>query len=112
MDKTSRRHRQLIRTWNLLVLLRARPRTLAELATECATHQRTIRRDLDALCTVGFPIITSRDDVEKPGRTATWSLAAIPAWPRSAHVPMMMHPSRVEAHASRGGFKDSVRWSR
>jgi hypothetical protein len=86
-EQIPERHRVLIRTWNILVLLRERPRTLTELAKEFGVNERTIRRDLNALCEVGFPVITSRDDLDWPQGNVCWSLAPIPNWPRRESTP-------------------------
>jgi hypothetical protein len=98
------RHRMLIRSWEILLLLRERPRSLAEFAETFGVHQRTVRRDLEALCQVGFPLTTSRDDVDDPKRHALWSLAPMPEWPRRAHTPTGRRSGRMSMLMNRGGL--------
>lgn len=56
---------QLIRQWKILKFLETNRRaTLRRLASEldAACHERTLRRDLEALSLSGYPIYTERDD--------------------------------------------------
>ena len=62
------RNDQMIRQWHLLRHLEASRHgaTLTELGAalppECECHQRTLRRDLEALEASGFPLLTDRRD--------------------------------------------------
>jgi DeoR/GlpR family transcriptional regulator of sugar metabolism len=88
----------LMRSWDILVLLRARPRTLHELARACGVCERTIRRDLEALCVVGFPVTCSRDAVDTDRAwEVTWALAAIPEWPRRERTPLSRRAAMRQA---------------
>jgi biotin operon repressor len=100
----SARHRMLIRSWEILLMLRDKPSTLAELADALRVHERTVRRDLDALCQVGFPITTSRDDIETQHLQAVWSLAPMPEWPRQSHTPTGRRSGRMSMLVNRGGL--------
>ncbi len=56
---------QLIRQWTILKLLEVNRRvTLRQICDALAEpcHERTLRRDLDALSLAGFPIYTERED--------------------------------------------------
>lgn len=69
------RNKELIRQWDILREIdRARTGvTIGTLAASQSVHQRTIRRDIDALCRAGFPLY---DD--KVNGTAMWKLGANP----------------------------------
>ncbi len=56
---------QQIRQWIILKLLESRKKiTLPQIARELdePCHERTLRRDLDALCNSGFPVYTERQN--------------------------------------------------
>lgn len=57
MARPSVRNRQVVRQWELLNAIAEQPSTLEELATALDVTDRTIRRDLDALEAVYFPIV-------------------------------------------------------
>lgn len=95
----------IVRTWNILVLLRQRRRSLEELSIACGATTRTIRRDLDALAQAGFPIANSRDDVDKQTKESFWSLEPLDAWPRRELTPMRP----LETYASHAGYAVRVR---
>jgi predicted DNA-binding transcriptional regulator YafY len=65
------RNREMVRQWQIVrAIEEARfGRTIAELAAEFAVHQRTIRRDLEALQRAGFPLYDEKRDA-----TARWKL--------------------------------------
>lgn len=54
---------QFIRQWKLLSILSARRfgSTLEDLAEELGYHARTVRRDIEVLASVGFPLARKRD---------------------------------------------------
>jgi predicted DNA-binding transcriptional regulator YafY len=54
------RNLQVIRQWELLQALQSGPKALSELAAAHNVAGRTIRRDLEALSIVGFPVYTER----------------------------------------------------
>ncbi len=62
MARPSARNLQVIRQWLVLLALQARPCTIATLATEGNVTTRTVRRDLEALQTAGFPLYNERGD--------------------------------------------------
>ena len=97
------RNKVLIRTWQVLILLRRRPHSLYELAAETGVSTRTIRRDLEALCEVGFPLVCSKDDlnIERGGPAALWSVATIPEWPIRDVMPVAMRPVSGHGHRMR-----------
>lgn len=103
--KGSWRNRQIVRTWNILVMLRARPRSLAEMAQAFGVNQRTIRRDPEALCEAQFPVTTTRDDLDRPRRDAYWSLAPIPSWPRHESTPVSDLPRVLNSGGYIGAIK-------
>jgi predicted DNA-binding transcriptional regulator YafY len=55
------RNGQLVRVLALMQRLRSGRHTLASLACEFRVHQRTIRRDLEALSVAGVPVRHSAD---------------------------------------------------
>jgi predicted DNA-binding transcriptional regulator YafY len=63
----------VVRQWELLALLKARGRTMAELADVVRVHVRTVRRDLDALQEAGFPLVDKIDESDGP-RRRTWRM--------------------------------------
>ena len=50
------RNKELIRQWTMLQKLAARRTTIQSLTDDLGVGSRTIRRDLDALQSAGFPI--------------------------------------------------------
>jgi predicted DNA-binding transcriptional regulator YafY len=69
------RNAEVIRQWEILRAIDA-ARTgisIAKLAAEREVHQKTIRRDLEALCRAGFPLYD-----EKINGTAMWKVRARP----------------------------------
>jgi len=58
------RNAELIRQWQILQLIDATPTGMSvrRLATKQHVHQRTVRRDLDALEQAGFPIYCDREN--------------------------------------------------
>lgn len=72
------RNAQCVRQWQVLQALQASAhlgRSLDELARTLNVHQRTIRRDLEVLQEVPFPLYCERDDA---GRVR-WRLLGKPA---------------------------------
>lgn len=69
------RNAELVRQWEILRSIDGARNgiAVAKLAAERGVCQRTIRRDIDALCRAGFPL---RDD--RTNGTAMWKLAARP----------------------------------
>jgi predicted DNA-binding transcriptional regulator YafY len=69
------RNAELVRQWEILRDIDGARNgiSVAKLAAERGVCQRTVRRDLDALCRAGFPL---RDD--KTNGTTKWTLAASP----------------------------------
>ncbi len=88
------RNRQLVRTWMILVLLRQRRRSLRELAGLLGVTPRTVRRDLEALGEI-FPIVSTRDDVDRTAAEAFWSLEPLREWPRHEWAPTECRPVRA-----------------
>lgn len=83
MAKPSERNRQIIRQWEILKTLEVRPSTLAELVASVGDRKvtdRTIRRDLQALETAGFPLF---DETNEDG-AKLWRLARKGIVPRRA----------------------------
>lgn len=85
---------RFVRMWRILVLLRQRPRSLAELAQMLSTSERTIRRDLYALQRVPLPI-TSRYPIGVGAREGVrsvdqneWCLEECAVWPRQEVAPI------------------------
>ena len=76
-----------IRQWKLLVLLRRRPYTLQDLASEFAVSTRTIRRDLLLLESAGLPVcrVTKAKETEQG---ALWRIESTRAWPRDSATPV------------------------
>ena len=69
------RNSELVRQWEILREIDG-ARTgiqIAKLASMRSVHQRTIRRDIDALCRAGFPLFD-----EKVNGTSMWKLRAKP----------------------------------
>jgi predicted DNA-binding transcriptional regulator YafY len=96
MGPSQRRCAGLVRTWRVLVLLRAKPHTLDELADKLSVTSRTIRRDIVALQSVPLPI-ESRYPVAGPrspryGVQAQlqneWFIKATPEWPAGERTPV------------------------
>lgn len=71
----------MIRLWTILVLLRRKGRTIAELARLVQCHERTVRRDLLALKAVPFPVFQV---------DGVWMIAEIKEWPVSEPTPIAM----------------------
>jgi predicted DNA-binding transcriptional regulator YafY len=69
------RNTELIRQWEILREIDAAQTgvTIAKLASIRRVHERTIRRDIDALCKAGFPLYDDRIN-----GTAMWKLRAKP----------------------------------
>jgi predicted DNA-binding transcriptional regulator YafY len=69
------RNAELIRQWEILRDIDGARHgiSVAKLAAERRVHQRTIRRDLDALCRAGFPLYD-----EKCNGTSMWKLRLRP----------------------------------
>lgn len=86
------RHRLLTASWRLLVLLRERPHTLAELASELEMSERNVRRHLSALEAVPLPISQCklpRENVRGHQIDVVgWSLGSMPEWPRNQATPI------------------------
>jgi predicted DNA-binding transcriptional regulator YafY len=81
--------------WRVLVLLRARPHRLDELADMLRVSPRTIRRDLNALRSVPLPIHTrfpvGPDGTRKHiriGDRNEWFCGEIAAWPAREIAPL------------------------
>lgn len=53
------------RQWALLKLLKAGGGTIAELADLLGVHDKTVRRDLDILQDVGFPVYNEDEDEDE-----------------------------------------------
>ena len=93
----SRRSSGFIRMWRLVVLLRARPHQLAELARMLGVSERTIRRDLAAVQLVPLPIESRHPSPYSPSVSCRlgvraidrneWFIKAMPEWPEGAPVP-------------------------
>jgi predicted DNA-binding transcriptional regulator YafY len=68
------RNVELVRQWEVLRTIDARRNgvSIAELADAQNVHQRTIRRDIDALCRAGFPLFDDSSD-------------GVPVWKLSGH---------------------------
>ena len=69
------RNAELVRQWEILRAIDGARHGIpvAKLAAERGVHQRTIRRDMDALCRAGFPLYD-----EKVNGTSLWKLRARP----------------------------------
>lgn len=69
------RNSELIRQWEILRAIDGVRNgiAIAKLASERGVHQRTIRRDMDALCRAGFPLYD-----EKVNGTSMWKLRCRP----------------------------------
>ena len=69
------RNTEVIRQWELLREIDGARIgiTIAKLAASRGVHQRTIRRDIDALCSAGFPLY---DD--KVNGSTVWKLKTKP----------------------------------
>lgn len=83
MGRPSERNRQVVRQWEILLMLEGQPRTLNELAASVGdggVTTRTIRRDLDALQSAGFPIFNDVDDED----ACRWQLLTKNVTPRRA----------------------------
>lgn len=79
------RNSALIRQWRVLVMLRNRAHTLAEMAGRLGCTERTVRRDLEALQLVPFPI---RKIGNGPGDgPGIWHLGEFKGWPRNESTP-------------------------
>jgi predicted DNA-binding transcriptional regulator YafY len=70
------RNAEVTRQWTILRELEATKygKTLDELAEMCGKHPRTIRRDIQALDDVGFPLVEARDALGK----VRWKLLGPP----------------------------------
>ena len=66
------RNQALERTLRLLRILQRGRRTIVQLADELGVTTRTIRRDLEILSVVGFPVTSARSDY---GDTRVWYVA-------------------------------------
>ena len=69
------RSSEVVRQWEILRAIDGARHGIgvAKLAAEYDVHQRTIRRDLDALCRAGFPLFD-----EKVNGTSMWKLSGKP----------------------------------
>lgn len=95
MLRDSQRSRAFVRMWRVLVLLRARPHRLDELADMLRVSPRTIRRDLHALRSVPLPIHSrfpvGPDGTRKHVRITDrneWFCGEIAAWPAREIAPL------------------------
>lgn len=70
MAKPTIRNQQVVRQWQLLLALQARPCGINQLARDLDVATRTIRRDLEALEMAGFPLFDTQDD----DRVVRWHL--------------------------------------
>lgn len=80
--------------WRIVVLLRAKPHTLGQLAAALGVHERTIRRDVVALQRVPLPIESrypTRAGVRAADRSE-WFIREMPEWPSGSHVPVSGPP--------------------
>jgi hypothetical protein len=78
---------QFKRQWDLLVELRSRAWTLSTLAKKFNCCERTIRRDLELLQAVGFPIYHVVGGAEW-GESLYWKLGPMNEWPKSEVAPV------------------------
>ncbi len=75
MATPEKRYTEIVRQWNILRAIgSAADVTIGSLATEHSVSTRTIRRDLDALQTAGFPLY----DEPSPGGPTRWRLSGQP----------------------------------
>lgn len=94
-DRAASRRGPFVRMWRVLVLLRARPHTLDELADAFRVTKRTIRRDLRALQQIPLPVESrfptgveaTRHGVRAIDRNV-WFVRELAAWPDGARVPV------------------------
>jgi hypothetical protein len=85
----------IVRMWRVLVLIRQKPRRLAELAEMLRVSERQIRRDLEALQAVPFPIqsrfptgqAATRKNV-RADLVNEWYCGDTPAWPTREPAPI------------------------
>lgn len=74
------RNEQLIRTWALLVKMRSgRYWNISQLADAFGVTERTVRRDLEALQSLHFPLIQER---------GLWRLGLMKEWPLRSTAPI------------------------
>lgn len=93
------RNRELIRTWRLIALLRSGPGcTLDRLSRELGVHQRTIRRDLDALQEAGLAVYDL-----KPDDVRMWRLVKGSPCPICGRAPITSTALRRVLTATLGG---------
>lgn len=84
---------QFVRMWKLLVLLRGGPRTLQSLAASVGASHRTVRRDLEALDSVGLPIgkfCAATDEEWLPNMSPLWYVGELAEWPKWQATPTEM----------------------
>lgn len=82
----------ITRQWRLLLALRRSARTIEELAEELHVGTRTVRRDLQCLRSVGFPIEQRTPDDDSP----LWALLSMGEWPRNEIAPVGPLSVRIE----------------
>lgn len=88
------RNAAVARHWRLLLAMRQGARTLDQLAHDLRVTTRTVRRDIDVLASVGFPI----EQRTREGEHAVWGLASMREWPRNEVTPVgELDPHRVLA---------------
>jgi hypothetical protein len=84
------------RMWRIVVLLRAKPHTLEELAKALSVSERTIRRDILALQAVPLPIESRfppagtrspRFGIQVHRRNE-WFIRATAEWPEGSRIPV------------------------
>ncbi len=77
-----------LRQWRILVALRARARTLEDLARLCGCSTRTVRRDLEVLQAAGLPLYAVHaEEVLGPERIY-WRLHPFAQWPAGELAPI------------------------
>lgn len=82
--------------WRIVVLLRAKPHTLEDLAKALSASERTIRRDILALQAVPLPIESRFPPVGSRSprfgvqvhRRNEWFIRASAEWPEGSPVPV------------------------
>src|SRR5262245_52433831 len=84
------RRKTFVRMWRIVLLLRAKPHTLEQLAQALGAAERTIRRDLVALQRIPLPIearYPTRAGVRAADKSE-WFIKEMPEWPSRSPVPV------------------------